>query len=493
VTEDSTEPTISIEETSNWWSRRCGGREVLVLALPLVISTASWAVMHFVDRMFLLWYSTDAVAAAMPAGMLHFTLVCFPLGLVAYVNTFVAQYKGAGRPERIGLAVGQGVRVAVIAAPLFLLTIPLAPVLFGWAGHDPRIARLEVIYFQVLTLGAGGGIIATALSTFFSGRGETRVVMVVDVTAMLLNIVLNYLWIFGNCGMPELGIAGAALGTVVAQWSKVLLYWRFMARPGLSQKYQLAAGRRYDGQLMRRLLRYGGPNGLQLLVEMSAATIFIILVGRLGREAMVATTLAFNVNNVAFIPMLGMGIAVTTMVGQQLGRGHVRLARRATWTSFQLATAYMGAMALLYVAVPDFFLWGYAAGSDPEEFAHLRNVTVVLLRFVAAYCLFDAMNLIFCSALKGAGDTRFILGTTMVMSPMPVVAGWIGIRYFDLGLIWCWVVITAWISSLGVVYWLRFLQGRWQQMRVIEPDAFEADEDQPTESPAEEAVACTNG
>jgi len=188
-----------------------------------------------------------------------------------------------------------------------------------------------------------------------------------------------------------------------------------------------------------------------------------------------------------------MGIAVTTMVGQQLGRGHVRLARRATWTSFQLATAYMGAMALLYVAVPDFFLWGYAAGSDPEEFAHLRNVTVVLLRFVAAYCLFDAMNLIFCSALKGAGDTRFILGTTMVMSPMPVVAGWIGIRYFDLGLIWCWVVITAWISSLGVVYWLRFLQGRWQQMRVIEPDAFEADEDQPTESPAEEAVACTNG
>jgi len=88
----------------NWWSRPCGGREVLRLALPLMISAGSWSVMLFVDRMFLFWHSTQAMAAAMPAGVLHFALVCFPLGVAVYVNTFVAQYKGAGRPGRIGVA-----------------------------------------------------------------------------------------------------------------------------------------------------------------------------------------------------------------------------------------------------------------------------------------------------------------------------------------------------------------------------------------------------
>ena len=86
----------------HWWTRRCGGREVFVLALPLVISTASWTVMNFVDRMFLLWSSTRAMAAAMPAGMLYFAMICFPLGVAMYVNTFVAQYEGARRPGRIG-------------------------------------------------------------------------------------------------------------------------------------------------------------------------------------------------------------------------------------------------------------------------------------------------------------------------------------------------------------------------------------------------------
>ena len=121
----------------NWWSRRCGGREVLALALPLVISMGSWSLMHFVDRMFLLWHSTPAMAAVMPAGMLSFTVVCFPLGVAMYVNTFVAQYEGARRPERIGAVVWQGMRVGIYAMPLFLATIPLAPAVFRLAGHGP--------------------------------------------------------------------------------------------------------------------------------------------------------------------------------------------------------------------------------------------------------------------------------------------------------------------------------------------------------------------
>ncbi|MEE9603307.1 MAG: MATE family efflux transporter [Thermoguttaceae bacterium] len=460
---------MTTEKEGNWWKRPCGGRDVLKLALPLVISTASWSVMNFCDRMFLLWHSTREMAAAMPAGMLYFTILCFPLGIVLYVNTFVAQYKGAGQPEKIGLAVWHGVRVALFAFPLFLATIPLAPIFFRLIGHDPEVAALEVVYYQILAFGAGGHLVATALSTFFTGRGETRTVMLVSVSASLLNIVLDYAWIFGRFGFPELGIEGAAWATVVSLWYRGFAYVWLMMRPINREKYHLLSGRRFDAALFRRLLRYGGPNGLQLVVEMAAFAVFILLVGRLGEHAMAATTLAFNVNALAFVPLLGMGVAVSTMVGQQLGRNRPDMAAQATWTSLGMAMTYMGIMAALYLLVPTWFLIGHASGVSPEEFAGLRDTAVVLLRFVAAYCLFDALSIIFASAIKGAGDTHFILWTNLLFAPLPVAGAWLGITYFGCGLIWCWWMLTAWVCVLGLIYLARFLQGRWRNMRVIEP------------------------
>ena len=251
----------------NWWTRRCGGREVLALALPLIISTGSWSVMNFIDRMFLLWSSTAAMAAALPAGILYFSLICFPLGVAMYVNTFVAQYQGAGRPERIGPVVWQGVRIGLLVMPLFLITIPLAPLIFKAAGHEPHLACLEVIYYQVLCFGAAPQVIAAAMSSFFTGRGETKVVMAVDCLASLLNVVLDYFWIFGIGIFPAMGIEGAAWATVVSQWFRVAVYWRLMMRPVHCRTYAMDAGRRFDARLMRRLLRFGGPNGLQLALK----------------------------------------------------------------------------------------------------------------------------------------------------------------------------------------------------------------------------------
>ena len=95
----------------------------------------------------------------------------------------------------------------------------------------------------------------------------------------------------------------------------------------------------------------------------------------------------------------------------------------------------------------------------------------MLLRFVAAYCLFDALNVVFVGAIRGAGDMRFILLTTLVMSPPPLLAAWWGMARQGWGLLWCWIVITVWVCALGLIYLARFLQGRWRQMRVIEPNA----------------------
>ena len=270
--------------------------------------------------MFLCWYSTEAMAATLPAGMLHFTILCFPLGVASYVNTFVAQYEGAGparadRRGRLAGRLGRRHRDSRLAGHDPLRTGDLSPCRpfagRGGAWRPPTI--------RLLAFGAGGAVIAGAQSSFFTGRGETRVVMLVSCTTALVNVVLDYAWIFGRCGFPAMGIAGAGLATVVAQWCGARSTGGSWSGPRIARS---TSWRRtpFRRALFARLLRYGGPNGLQMLVEVSGFTLFLLLVGRLGSGAMAATTLAFNVNSVAFVPMLGMGVAVATIVGQQLGR-----------------------------------------------------------------------------------------------------------------------------------------------------------------------------
>lgn len=467
-----------------WYHRPAGVGEVLRVMIPLVISTSSWTILTFTDRLFLLWYSPDSLAASLPAGVLAFAVACFPLGLVLYVNTFVAQYHGAGRPERIGVAVWQAVFLALLCTPPIMATNLLAPGWFAGAGHEPAVAAQEVVYFTIMNYGAGAMLLSAALSSFFTGRGQTKVVMLVDLAAAVLNIVLDYAWIFGHWGFPEWGIAGAAWATIVSMWIKTAVYLGLFLQPAMQAKYRTLAACRWDEFLMRRLIRFGTPPGLQFLVEVGAFTAFLFLLGELGTLELTATSLAFNVNQLAFLPVYGAGIAAGTLVGQRLGDHQPRLAARAAWTAFAIGTIYMALFALVYVLLPDAVLYLHQDAMRHDvrqnvDWIPLRETTVVLLRFVAAYCLFDAMYAVLGGAIKGAGDTRFVLATATFWSGVTVLATWIGRRYYDIGLEACWTIITLWIAAMGVSYLVRFMGGKWQTMRVIEPELPDPDEPVP--------------
>jgi MATE family multidrug resistance protein len=474
-----TEPVVAAPvetaEGTGWWLRPCGGREVLAIALPLVIQTCFWSVMWFIDRLYLSWYSKEATAAALPGGMFHWVLICLPMGIASYVNTFVAQYHGAGRPERIGSAVNQGIWFGWATVPLFLVAIPLAPFLVGLAGYEnEEIRRLVLLYFQVLALGAGAVVISSAQSSFYTGRGLTGIVMLVNCTGTLLDISLEYVFIFGAFGFPRLGIAGAALTTVISNWATVLMFWMLMRRPAERLQFGLDDAR-FDWGLTRRLIKFGLPSGLPQLIEAGAFTLLTNAVVAVGPIAGAATSLAFTINAVAFVPMIGLNIAVSTLVGQKLGENKPDLAARAAWTAMILGLAYTGIFAVLYLAVPGWFLALHTAFSDDPSFPVVRETTIMLLRFVALYCFFDALQIVFVGALRGAGDVRFILINSSVISAVFLTAGyWLqdafGWKSSGYALYGWWWVLTAWIFVLGASYLVRFEQGRWKSMRVIEPE-----------------------
>lgn len=457
------------EQELGIWHRPGGLREVLWLSFPLMVSMASTTVLQVTDRLFLVLYSERAMAAALPAGVLQWTMMSFVFGVAMYVNTFVAQYNGAERPRRIGVAVWQGILLGLLAAPLLLATIPFAPWFFAVAGHAPDVQALESEYFQILMVGSPAQIMAASISAFYTGRGKTRVVMYVNTFAAVLNAVLDYLWIFGYGGFPRWGIAGAAWATVVSYWVVLGIWLALFLQPEFRRVYATWPAKLYDGELFRRLIRFGAAQGLQFAVEVGGFALFLMVVGRLGATELAATGLALNINMLAFMPALGIAIAAETLVGQRIGEKQPDLAARSTWSAFTLALIYSLGIGVAYFFFGDLLLLPHSMNAeDPVAFEPTRQMTVMLLKFVALYCLFDCAYIVFSFAIKGAGDTRFVLKTTFLMSGLPVVAAWIGIEKFGLGIRWSWLVLTVWILSLGMIYLARFLAGYWREMQVIE-------------------------
>ena len=451
------------------WSQPNGYREVLRIGLPLVVSMGSATVMHFTDRVFLSNYSLDAIAAAMPAGIASFLFMSFFLGVTGYVNVFVAQYTGAAQPRQVGASLWQGIYFALLAG-LFLAGLYfLAQPIFAISGHPAEVRRLEIIYFQILTLGAGFSVLGLALSCFFSGRGRTKPVMIVNILGAALNIPLDYALINGAWFFPQWGIAGAGLATV-ASWALVAgLFAVLIFRPATIRRFDLWASRGFDPKLFGRLWRYGLPGGVQFFLDILAFSFFIFIVGRLGKVDLAATNIVFTINHLAFLPMVGFSVAVSTMVGQAIGRQQPAMATVATTNTLHITFSYMCLVGLIFVLAPEWLLSlfkprGFSAG----QYAPIVAAGVILLRFVALYSLFDSLAIIYIGALKGAGDVYFIMwaiGTTSLL--VMVLPVYIGVAHFAFGLKASFFFVTLYVALLGLLCWRRYQQGKWQKMRVI--------------------------
>jgi len=448
--------------------RKGGYKEVITIALPLILSTGAWTVQYFIDRMFLAWYSPQAIAAAMPAGMFCFTIMSLFLGTAGYSSTFVAQYFGASRNDRIGPSVWQGIYVAIIGGIVLGLFIPIARPLFRLAGHAPDVQELEVIYFQILTLGAFPVIACSALGGFFSGRGRPWPIMWISSVGTVINLVLDYTMIFGKWGFPEMGIKGAGIATVISSYVSLAIYLCLVFRDPYERLYSTVSGWRFDCDLFSRLVRYGLPSGVEFFLDIGAFSMFILIVGRLGTMELASTNIAFNINNLAFMPMIGFGMAVSVLVGKYLGMDRPDIAERSVYSGFKLTFVYMLFVAIAYVLVPDVFIMPFTLKADATRFKEIHDITVVLLRFVALYSIFDTMNIIFASAIKGAGDTKYVMIMILVLSlALLVIPVYIGVVLLHKGICVAWSFATLYVIVLGISFLMRFRGGKWKGMRVI--------------------------
>jgi multidrug resistance protein, MATE family len=316
-----------------------------------------------------------------------------------------------------------------------------------------------------------------ALGAFSSGRGKTRVVMYVDFLLAAVNIGLDPLLIFGLGPFPRLGIVGAALSTDIAYTTAVLAYAVLSFRSADCIAYGFWKHVRFEKELFGRLLRYGLPTGLQMAAELSAFSVFLFLIGRLGTAELAATNLALNINMLSFVPMIGVGTAVMTLVGKRIGEGRPKLAERTTWLAARAVAAYMFGFGILFVVFPEIILLPFTGWHAASEMESIRDQVIVLLRFVAFYTFFDGMAIVFAFAIRGAGDTRFPFVYTLITAwTIMVLPTWLMTTSAHGGIIAAWFACSAYICTLGTGFLIRFLQGKWKTMNIIGGTASDAGE-----------------
>lgn len=441
---------------------------MLSLAFPMIISQASETIMLFLNRYFVSLLGAVYIPASMSGGLTQFVFTSLFAGIVGYVNALAAQYHGAGRPDRCRQAVSQGLWLSLLFYPVLLGLIPLVHKAFAWAGHDPVQVGLEFAYFRILMLGSLLFLVQAVLTGYFVGVGRTKVVMIANVLGIFVTVPLNWLLVLGRLGAPRLGIEGAAIGTLSGTlFIVVILLAAYLRSPASRPRGRWEEVWKPRRDLLAKLLRYGAPAGAESFVNVFAFNVFVLLMHSYGPAVATAVTITFNYDLVAFIPMLGVGTAVTAMVGQSIGAGDIRGARRAASLGLKVAWGYAGLMVVLFVAGAPALVRVFARGFTAEEQAILP-LAVLLLRLAALYTLADATQIVFSGALRGAGDTTWIMLVSGSLHWAMAAASFLLIRVFALPPVVVWVFFIAFVISLGVSMFLRHKRGAWQSIRLVE-------------------------
>jgi MATE family multidrug resistance protein len=416
--------------------------------------------MVFTDRWFMSMIDATHIAAAMGGGVASYFCLSLFMGTITYANPLVAQYYGAGELHKCPRVVTQGLLMALASFPLLLLAAWLGGPVFEWMGHDPSQVLVERVYFQILMVGGVLTLVKACLACYFSGIGRTRVVMVSDVLGVSVNIPLSWALVFGHLGFPEMGLAGAGLGTVISTAFAIGIYLLFYLNGQHQRQFHVSSAWRFDRGITRRYLRLGAPSGLENFMNTGSFNLFLLMFQSYGVVQGAAMAIVFNWDMLSFIPMIGLNIGVMSLIGRFVGAADMARTNQVIAAGFILALGYSSVLAILFLVfrmeLVDVFR------TPDAEFEAIRLLAGQMMIGLVSYMLADAVILISGGTLRGAGDTRWIMATSISVHWAMLAVQYLVIAVYGLGPLVSWWTFVAMLLTLAIVYLGRLLGGRWR-------------------------------
>ena len=440
--------------------------ELLRLALPMVGSQGTFAVMIFTDRYFMSQIDPAHMAAALGGGVASFFSFCFFIGLFSYANALAAQYLGAGEPEKCPRVVTQGIIMTAMSAPFLTLITFLVAGIFEGMGHEPAQVELERTYYLILMSGVLVTLAKVCISSYFAGIGRTHVVMICDVFGLIINVPLCYVMVFGKLGFPALGIVGAGISTVVATVLAFILFVAFYFRKEHRDKFAVQQSFSLDLKILRRYWRLGFPSGLELFLNVAAFNLFLLMFQSYGVAEGAAAAIVFNWDILSFVPMIGLSVGIISLIGRFVGARDMARVNAVMAAAFTVALAYGAVLAALYITLRFPLVEVFAPPSG--DFSDIRELAAYMMIGLSSYVLADAVILVSGGVLRGAGDTRWLMVASVSLHWAMLVAQFFIIRVFEFSPRVSWMAFVALVLAIALVYALRLKGGRWRDPEVLE-------------------------
>ncbi len=423
------------------------------LAAPVVIAELGWMTMGLVDTVMVGRIGPEAIGAVGMGSTLFIGVCIFAMGLLLGMDTLVAQAFGARRMDECHAWLHHGVLLALLlSGPIVALTLLLCASMPRWGLH-PDVLRLAQPYLRIVAWSTPVLLLHTALRRYLQGIGVVRPVTIALVLANVLNVIVNWMLIFGHAGAPALGVAGAAWATVASRILMAsVLFATIVYRERTDVGPAFTAGR-FELARMRQLLALGLPAATQVTLEVGVFAAATALAGRLPPAALAAHQIAINIASFTFMVPLGVGSAGAVRVGHAIGARDRAAAARAGWTALLFGAAFMSCAAASFLLLPRLLIGAFTHD------AAVVSVGVSLLFVGAIFQLFDGTQAVATGVLRGLGDTRTpmlwnLAGHWLIGLPL----GYTLCFVFGLGVIGLWWGLSTGLIICGIsllAVWVR--------------------------------------
>lgn len=456
---------VAVEKLPIEGTSRSALGELMSIAAPTVAQMASYTVLQFTDTWMLSAYDVAldtgqglAPTAAGNSGMFSFAIISLGVGALWVVNTLASQSFGQKDYRTCGRYLWQGVWLSFLFAALLYVTLPFSSWVFNMAGHEPRLVAMESTYFSIAISAAILKLIGTAFGQFMLAINRPNLVLIAAVIGVGVNVLANWVLIFGKLGVEPMGVAGAAWGTNIAVGVEMLILIWFAFRPSIRRAFGVDQWR-LESKSLRLLMKVGIPSGVQFVADVLAWSMFgIWVMAVFGTQAMAANTFMMRYMVVSFMPAFGIAVAVTALVGRYIGMGRLDLARQRAHLGFMVTAAYMLGLGLCFFIFRHHLIKLFT--DDPE----VLQIGATLLIFAAIYQFFDAMYIVYNGALRGAGDTLVpAIATGVLCWGITVFGGYFVAKHWTgFGPAGPWIAATVYGVILGVFMLVRFQRGDWK-------------------------------
>jgi len=436
-------------------------RRILQLAWPAVCQSSLDMFVWMADTAMVGRLGAVALSAVGLGGHLAFTVLFVVGALGIGTMAIVARCAGAGEPENAGRAVGQGLLIGTVAGLAVAAALyAAAPWIYAVSGLGPDVAVEGVAYLRIVAPAMAFLIPGRVAAGALRGSGDTRTPFLVTGFANLLNLVGDYVLIFGYAGFPRMGVRGAALAASVSLGLSGVAFVLLLARGGPLVRPTWRGGL-VNLSFMRRLVCLSIPAGLEEALLDGARTVVLFVVAALGKVPLAAMQVAIAAESLSFMPGYGFTIASSILAGQHLGAGRREAARQDTWQAVAIAACVMGSIGVLFLLFPRQIVSVFT--TDPAVVALAAPCL-----WVAAFAQpMMAVTEVLAGAYRGAGDTRFPMY-------LAAVGGWVVRIPLTMLVVYFWrmtIVEVYWIMVLdwacrGAVAAYFFSRGRWMTTRL---------------------------